>query len=88
MEEYGYAQSGAVDVKPLDTICNIADEAERTATLISAFIARFRHGDIPEQANAARQLQPVRSGHVGQLDRLREAVADANKLARELGTLG
>jgi hypothetical protein len=86
MEEYGYA-SGAVDVKPLETLSSIADEAERSVTLISAFITRFRHGHVPEAASSG-QLKPVPSGHTGQIERLRDAVSNIDNLARELGSIG
>jgi hypothetical protein len=76
------------DMKPLETIANIAEEAERAGTLISAFITRFRHGSLPEPNSGRDGIKPVPSGHAGQLTRLRDAVATVEKLARDLGTLG
>ena len=89
MMEYATDAKYAPDceAKPLEAIPQIADEAERAATLISAFIVRFRHGHAGEAAKPT-QLAPVPSGHAGQIDRLRNAVFEIDKLARELGTIG
>lgn len=77
------------EVTPLDSIGAIAEEAERAGTYISAFIARFRHGKIPEAApGSIGQLKPVPSGHAGQIDRLRDAIATIDRVARELQTIG
>jgi hypothetical protein len=87
--DYAYEGTCAAecDTKPLETISAIADDAERTATLISAFITRFRHGHVPTTPEKT-QPQPVPSGHAGQLTRLRDAVFNLDKLARDLNTLG
>lgn len=72
------------DTRPLDTIATLADEAERSVHLITEFIDRFAgHGRAGSAAVA-----PVPSGHSGQIDRLRAALNDIDKLARELGTIG
>ena len=87
-----YAHTGdavCADTKPLETIGAIADDAERAATYIAAFITRFRHGNMPSVAGAnTTQLKPVPSGHHGQIERLRDAVFEIDKLARELGSIG
>jgi hypothetical protein len=84
---YGVAGKPECETKPLETVASIAEDAERAATLISAFIVRFRHGNSGDASKAA-QLAPVPSGHAGQIDRLRAAVFEIDRLARELGTLG
>ncbi len=78
------ANYGRGDTRALETLSTLADEAERSAELIAAFIGRFAgHG-----GNGAAMVAPVPSGHSGQIDRLREALASIDKLARELGTIG
>jgi hypothetical protein len=85
---YAY-ECGPDETKPLETLSTIADEAERTATLISAFITRFRHGHISGNVGGEKAtLAPVPSGHAGQLNRLRDAVSQLDMLARDLNTLG
>ena len=77
------------DSTPLDSISGIADEAERCAGYIEAFITRFHHGGVSQVVAAkAAQLTPLPSGHAGQIQRLRDAVASVDKLARELQTIG
>jgi hypothetical protein len=73
------------EIKPLESIANIAEDAERSATLIEAFLTRFRHGQGGEKTS---QVTPVPAGHRGQIERLRNAVCEIEKLARELGTIG
>jgi hypothetical protein len=81
-----YAVSESPDVPYLDRVVAIAEEAERSATLIEGFIARCRGGGIMSGASAA--TAPMPSGHFAQLNRLRDAVSEIDKLARELGTIG
>lgn len=84
-----YGESACVDVTPLESISNIADEVERSATYIQSFITRFRHGHTDQPYTAAsNQLRPVPSGHAAQITRLRDAVATVDQLARELQTIG
>jgi hypothetical protein len=73
------------DTRPLETIQNLADEAERSAHLIREFINRFRGSGEPKGVGGPT---PVPSGHFGQLDRLGNALVSVDQLARELGTIG
>lgn len=90
----GYATADCANEtsdRPLDNVPYVAEEAEATAVLIRDFISRFRHGPQAPSGGvlaSGAKLTPVPSGHVGQLTRLRDAVAELNKLARELGTIG
>ena len=87
--DYAYAGEACTENRPLENLSSIADEAERTATLISAFITRFRHGNpAPASGGDKAMLKPVPSGHHGQIERLRDAVSQLDKLARDLNTLG
>jgi hypothetical protein len=87
VDSYDDPMKAECDTKPLEGLASIAEEAERAATLIDAFITRFRHGSGPI-GTGTTQIKPVPSGHAGQLERLRDAVFTVDKLARELGTIG
>jgi hypothetical protein len=64
----GYAVLGQTtrnvdDSKPLEGLASIAEETERAAALISAFITRFRHGNPAPTAGGMNAIKPVSSGH-------------------------
>ncbi|MES2752780.1 MAG: hypothetical protein V4661_15535 [Pseudomonadota bacterium] len=77
-------QADAADRPYFAQFGDLADEAERTAEAIESFIDRCRGSGGAKSAS----VSPVPSGHFGQLDRLKYALAEANKLARELQTIG
>ena len=76
--------------RPLENIAYLAEEVERSAGLVRAFIGRFRAGTIPTTAGALppATIAPVPSGYDGQLRRLRNVVGELDNLARELGSIG
>ncbi len=78
------AHHGRGDTRALETLCILAEEAEKAAEQIASFIYRFTGHGGAESSDIA----PVPSGHSGQIDRLRKALAEIDKLARELGTIG
>jgi len=79
-----YAGEAVAPAAYLDGVSEIANQAERAADLIEAFIARFRGGKA-EQTPAP---QPVPSGHSGQLERLARAVGTVCNLASDLRSIG
>jgi hypothetical protein len=69
----------------LARISELADETNRIAGYLQAFIDRCRGGGNIEGKTGPT---PVPSGHLGNLDRLTENLSRVDKLARQLQTIG
>lgn len=70
---------------PLDTIDDLAAQADRVANTIQSFIARCQGGGIGGES-AAKEPRP--SGHLSNLDRLAKSISRADELARVLSSIG
>jgi hypothetical protein len=85
LDACGDAAPNVSDRPYLARISELADEANRIAGYLQAFIDRCRGGGTGEGKCGP---VPVPSGHLGNIDRLTESLGRVDKLARELQTIG
>jgi hypothetical protein len=85
---YGYAeQETAEPGRPLDNIGTMAEEVSVIVDRLEGFLARFHGAPQSDRAKGAG-LAPVPCGYTGKLDVLRGNIARADKLSREISSIG
>lgn len=87
MREHTAEATRAVDNDrpPLARLGDIANDVCRVGGYIEDFISRFRGSEPTTGANKPEQ---VPCGHLGELERLTDAIHRVDCLARELQTIG
>jgi hypothetical protein len=85
---YGYAEQATDEPsRTLDNIGAMVEEVSVIADRLEGFLARF-HGTPQSDGAKSAGLAPVPSGYSGKLDVLRGNIARADKLSREISSIG
>jgi hypothetical protein len=85
---YGYAEQATDEPsRPLDNIGAMAEEVSVIVDRLAGFLARF-HGSPQSDGAQSAGLAPVPCGYTGKLDVLRGNIAHADKLSREISSIG